>query len=58
MPTILQLAGLELPNGIDSFSLAGELTSPMPGHAASREYIHGEHHPNWQFVTDGREKFN
>ena len=40
MPTMLELCGLDVPQGVDGVSLVGELTS---GEAISRPYVHGEH---------------
>jgi len=57
MPTILELAGLDVPDEVEGRSFAGFLDGGRP---EWREFIHGEHaggSEGWQFVTDGREKF-
>ncbi|MEA3400474.1 MAG: arylsulfatase [Armatimonadota bacterium] len=58
MPTILQQAGLPVPDDVEGLSLA----PLMRGEDASwREFLHGEHAGfggyGHQFVTDGREKY-
>lgn len=62
MPTVLELAGVEIPDSVDGTSLApvlrGDSENPV------REYLHGEHaecygydkQPN-HFMTDGRWKY-
>ncbi|TWP34145.1 arylsulfatase [Leekyejoonella antrihumi] len=57
MPTLLDLAGLPIPEGADGVSLApamrGDLTPP-------RDWLHGEHaywNQSLQWVTDGRVKY-
>jgi len=53
MPTFLEEAGLPVPGTVEGRSLAAALTgAPIPW----RDFIHGEHAPRWQFVTDGQEK--
>jgi arylsulfatase A-like enzyme len=60
MPTVLEAAGLEIPNTVDGRSLLPLLQSPAE---EWREYIHGEHctcyshEQEMQYVTDGRRKF-
>ncbi len=56
MPTLLKLGGATVPDGVEALSLAPLL---CPGHSAlpGRSFIHGEHAPVWQFLTDGREKY-
>lgn len=58
MPTLLDLAGLPIPDSVDGHSLApylrGEQTTPV------REWLHGEHvywGQSLQWVTDGKIKY-
>lgn len=57
MPTVLELAGVPVPESVDGRSLLGHVTgSPGPW----RSEIHGEHvhfGQSLQWVTDGRRKF-
>jgi arylsulfatase A-like enzyme len=48
MPTLLKLAGIAIPDCVDGKDILGD---------EHHEYIHGEHAPCWQYVTDGKEKF-
>jgi arylsulfatase A-like enzyme len=48
MPTFLKIAGLAVPECVDGKDILGN---------ESHEYIHGEHAPCWQYLTDGKEKF-
>ncbi|MFP4520688.1 MAG: sulfatase/phosphatase domain-containing protein [Fibrobacterota bacterium] len=57
MPTMLELAGQEIPDSIDGISAAGLAKGEKTDW---REYIHGEHivrHHSIQFLTDGKEKY-
>jgi arylsulfatase A-like enzyme len=60
MPTILELAGVEVPATVDGASLLPLLEKPAENW---REYIHGEHctcyspEQEMQYVTDGKRKF-
>lgn len=62
MPTILEMAGVPIPNEVEGRSML-PLCSAGAAAAGWREYVHGEHSPCYagdhgvQFVTDGREKF-
>ncbi|NLF94941.1 MAG: sulfatase-like hydrolase/transferase [Oligosphaeraceae bacterium] len=53
-PTFLELAGVPKPEQMSAQSLCPQLQDPA---APGREFIHSEHAPAWQCVTDGREKF-
>lgn len=59
-PTVLDYAGVEVPEACEGESLAG-LCDGTQG--TWREYVHGEHSPSYdpdlgmQYVTDGREKY-
>jgi len=59
-PTLLQIAGVPLPERIDGRSL---LPHTAEGPAAARPFVHGEHAACYsddlgvQFLTDGREKY-
>jgi arylsulfatase A-like enzyme len=58
MPTLLDLAGLEVPASVEGKSLAPMLRGEKV--AGWREYIHGEHTAlggSAHYVTDGREKY-
>lgn len=48
MPTFLKLAGIDIPECVDGQDILGN---------HHHQYIHGEHAPHWQYVTDGKEKF-
>jgi arylsulfatase A-like enzyme len=55
MPTLLEEAGVEIPDKVEAPSLSPLLrgSKTLPG----RAWIHGEHAPCWQYMTDGREKY-
>jgi arylsulfatase A-like enzyme len=59
-PTLLELAGVSIPENIDGRSVLPMLKDPSWRH---REYIHGEHAyvrqflEGTQFLTDGKEKY-
>lgn len=58
MPTLLDLAGLPIPETVDGVSLAPYLRGEEP--AAAREWLHGEHvllGQSLQWVTDGHVKY-
>jgi arylsulfatase A-like enzyme len=58
MPTLLETAGATIPAGVEGYSLTPLLRDPAKtGTSFGREYVHGEHAPAWQFLTDGREKY-
>jgi len=52
-PTFLELGGATSPDAMDGISL---LAWTRGEHPRRREYVHGEHVPGWQYVTDGCEK--
>ena len=59
MPTLLECAGLPIPDSIEGQSL---LTFAQGEEQPWREYVHGEHthapgNPTIQWLTDGREKY-
>jgi arylsulfatase A-like enzyme len=54
MPTILELAGAEIPNTVEGRSLASFLRGEDPDW---RDSLHIEHAPAHQSLTDGREKY-
>lgn len=54
MPTFLELGGVNIPGDIEGRSLLPLLQKPD---ASWRSFMHGEHAPCWQFVTDGKEKY-
>lgn len=55
MPTLLETAGAPIPEGVEALSLARLLRDPSA--SLERSFLHGEHAPQWQFLTDGREKY-
>lgn len=62
MPTLLELAGLPVPEGVDGVSLADHIRRPGDASPpdAPREWLHGEHvywGQSLQWVTDGRVKY-
>lgn len=63
MPTMLEIAGLPVPSGIEGRS-ALPLIDPAVAPRARRPYIHGEHANSYgdmamgvQYLTDGRTKY-
>lgn len=60
MPTILDVAGVDIPDTVDGRSLLGLIRGEAEGW---REYVHGEHatcyaeEQEMQYVTDGRWKY-
>lgn len=60
MPTLLDLADLQIPETVDGISLKDTL---LQGEKPQREFIHGEHstcyseEQEMQFVTDGKYKY-
>jgi len=55
MPTLLDMLGLPTPGSVDGRSLYPLLRGEVP--ATWREYLHIEHAPFHQCLTDGREKY-
>ena len=55
MPTLLDMVGLPIPAGVDGLSLYPYLRGEAP--PTWREWVHIEHAPNHQCLTDGREKY-
>lgn len=55
-PTFLDMAGLPVPASMEGRSLVSNLREPETA-AAPHEFVHIEHAPAWQAVTDGREKY-
>ncbi len=57
MPTVLQWAGVDIPEDVEGLSL----NPAMQGESMPREWLQGEHAAGFgqahQFVTDGREKY-
>lgn len=53
-PTFLNLGSVAAPDDIEASSLLPLVRGDT---VAWRDFIHGEHTPGWQFVTDGKEKF-
>ncbi|WP_269523065.1 arylsulfatase [Coraliomargarita parva] len=54
MPTFLEAGGVAIPDSVEAESVMEIVKGEAP---FPRDYIHGEHAPSWQWVTDGREKF-
>ena len=61
MPTVLELAGCDIPESVDGSSLAGILSGDRG--TLDREYLHGEHATCYSeeqanhFLTDGKMKY-
>jgi arylsulfatase A-like enzyme len=55
MPTILDIAGIRIPENVESDSLLPLVNGANTD--LNRNFIHGEHAPVWQYVTDGKHKF-
>ncbi len=55
LPTILDMLGLAIPDGVDGLSLYPHLRGAAP--ADWRDALHIEHAPNHQCLTDGHEKY-
>jgi arylsulfatase A-like enzyme len=60
MPTLLEVAGIDVPDHVQGKSLVGVLRS---GQGHIRDYLHGEHSPcysakqAYHFLTDGSAKY-
>ncbi|MFC1462564.1 arylsulfatase [Verrucomicrobiota bacterium] len=54
MPTLLDLAGIDIPDTVEGKSLVPYIRK---GTAPGRDYLHIEHSPSHQSLTDGKEKF-
>ena len=54
MPTVLELAGVDVPETVEGRSLVPLLRGESPDW---REFLHIEHSPLHQTLTDGAEKF-
>jgi arylsulfatase len=54
MPTLLDMAGIEIPDSVEGKSL---LPMMQQGGGAVREYLHIEHAPCQHCLTNGREKY-
>ncbi len=54
MPTFLDFAGVDIPGTVEGRSLLPLL---QDSEAPWRDFVHGEHAPGWQYVTDGRQKY-
>jgi arylsulfatase A-like enzyme len=60
MPTLLDLAGLEVPAGVEGKSVAPMLRGDKADGEGWRDYLHGEHTTlggSAHYVTDGKEKY-
>lgn len=55
MPTILDMLGMDIPETVDGKSLYPTLKGEKPG--SWRKYLHIEHAPYHQCLTDGKRKF-
>jgi len=54
LPTLLEEAGIDIPASVEGKSLSEAIRGTEIN---GRTFIHGEHAPKWQYVTDGKEKF-
>ena len=57
MPTLLDLAGVDIPDSVDGISWAGHLAGEP---VTARTHLHGEHtyfDQSIQWITDGRYKY-
>ena len=58
MPTILEQAGIKIPEGVEGISFNKVFNGEK---VIGRDFIHGEHtgygQSGWQFVTDGKQKY-
>ena len=57
MPTILELAGIQIPDMVEGKSMTGLMKGETN---CWREFMHGEHangNHGWQYLTDGKEKY-
>ena len=60
MPTLLELAGVAVPDTVDGRSLADLITTTSETGAGHREWLHGEHvywGQSLHWMTDGRFKY-
>jgi arylsulfatase len=58
MPTILEMADVDIPDSVDGRSLLPLLRRESTAEAEWRTYIHIEHSPVFQALTDGKEKYS
>lgn len=57
MPTVLEMAGVDIPHYVDGKSLMPLLRGESANQVEWRNYIHVEHSPIFQALTDGKEKY-
>ena len=57
MPTILEMADVDIPDSVDGKSLMPLLRGESTAEAEWRDYIHVEHSHSFQALTDGKEKY-
>ncbi len=53
--TLVEIGSQQIPADYEGHSLLPQMKDASE--PAKRDYIHGEHAPNWQYLTDGKEKF-